>query len=211
MAALGTASPAPRASGGRATLLDRTPSSFLHQQIVDIFDTPAQNWEAVVVGTLAVALVCAVGVGLAGTGNIGYAVAWGVLYGVCYGAVFWCAFDPQRHAAWLAPGTWTLHAFLVATSALRVAGAYMFASVNTDRHGSGEWLPLYIAGRFIYIFVQLLLCGVVLFRAHADEHRGLFFTVVAAFFFYFLSTVGQASPYTWLEGPGAMRDSGWDL
>ena len=80
----------------------------------------------------------------------------------------------------------------------------MFASVNTDRHGSGEWLPLYIAGRFIYIVVQLLLCGVVLFRAHADEHRGLFFTVVAAFFFYFLSTVGQASPYTWLEGPGGL-------
>ena len=122
MAALETASPAPRASGGRATLLDRTPSSFLHQQIVDIFDTPAQYREAVAVGLLAVALVCAVGVGLAGTGNIGYAVTVGVMNVVCYGAVFWCAFDPQRHAAWLAPGTRTLRAFLVATGALSGAG-----------------------------------------------------------------------------------------
>ena len=45
MAALETASPAPRGLGRRATH-KRTGSSFLDQVMDDIFDTPAQNREA---------------------------------------------------------------------------------------------------------------------------------------------------------------------
>ena len=126
----------------------RTGSSFL-DQVGTVFVTPAQNRKVVVLGTLVTALASVVGAALAGAGNIGYAVVFSVLYGMCYGAVFWCAFDPQRHAAWLAPDTWTLLAFLVAMGALGGAGEYMVSSVNPDRVGSGEWLPLYITGAFI--------------------------------------------------------------
>ena len=180
-----------------------TGSSFLHVEAETVFDTPAQLREQVVGSALSLALAAVVGTNLGGAGNIGYAVVEGALFAVCFGAVFRCAFDPQRHAAWLAPGTRTLRAFLVATGALLGAGSYMINSVDPDRYGSGEWLPLYIAGGFITaIVVRLLLYGVVLFRAHADERRGLFFTVVAVLFFDFLSCVGQGSPYTWLYGLG---------
>ena len=87
--------------------------------------------------------------------------------------------------------------------ALGGAGEYMVSSVNPDRVGSGEWLPLYITGAFIInLVVVVLLNGVVLFRAHADERRGLFFTTAAMLFSFLLAVVGQASPYTWLIGLG---------
>ena len=132
-------------SGRRLTHL-RTGSSFLRVEADSIFDTPAQLREQVVGSALSLALAAVVGANLGGAGNIGYAVVFGALYAVCFGAVFRCAFDPQRHAAWLAPGTRTLPAFLVATGALFGAGSYMIASVDHDRYDSGEWLPLHIAG-----------------------------------------------------------------
>ena len=110
----------------------RTGSSFLHVEATTVFDTPAQLREAVVGSALSLALAAVVGAALGGAGNIGYAVVTGARNAACFGLVFRCVFDPQRHAAWLAPGTCTLLAFLVATGVLFVAGAYMVASVNPD-------------------------------------------------------------------------------
>ena len=93
-----------------------------------VFDTPAQLREAVVASALSLALAAVVGANLGGAGDIGLAVVYGALNAMCFGAVFRCAFDPQRHAAWLAPGTRTLPAFLVATGALVGAGSYMARS-----------------------------------------------------------------------------------
>ena len=68
--------------------------------------------------------------------------------------------------------------------------------MNPDRYNSGEWVPPLIVGSFInFIVVYPLLYGVVLFRAHADEHRGLFFTLAAMLVFAFLARGGEGCPY----------------
>ena len=81
--------------------------TFLRVEADAVFDTPAQLREQVVGSALSLALAAVVGATLVGAGRIGHAVVTGARYAGCFGAVFRCAFDPQRHAAWLAPGTWT--------------------------------------------------------------------------------------------------------
>ena len=161
-------------SGRRLTHL-RTGSSFLRVEADAVFDTPAQLREQVVGSALSLALAAVVGANLGGAGNIGYAVADSALKAVCFGVVFRCAFDPQRHAAWLAPGTWTLHAFLVATSALGVGGAYLFASVNTDRLGSGSGCRC-SSPPFIYNIASPSSSTASCSSGRTRRDRGLFFT-----------------------------------